>query len=64
MLWVKDLVISDNNVAFSFHDPFPSHPLLSLDHFDISNPNIDDDDVVISLDDSSSTPDTKFPNVP
>jgi len=60
MLWV----ISDNNVVFSFHDPFPSPPLFSLEHFNISNPNIDDDDVAISLDDSSSTPDTNFPNVP
>ncbi len=64
MLWVRDLVISNNNVVSSFHSPFPSSPLFSLDHFDISNPNIDDDDVVISLDDSSSTPDTNFPNVP
>ncbi len=64
MLWVRDLIISDNNVAFSFHGPFPSRPLFSPNHFDISNPNIDDDDVVISLDDSFFTPDTKFPNVP
>ncbi len=63
MLWVRDFVTSNNNVVFSFHGPFPSSPLFSLDHFDTSNPNIDDD-VVISLDDSSSTLDTIFPNAP
>ncbi len=63
MLWAKDLVIFDNNVAFSFHGPFLSLSLFSPNHFDTSNPNIDDD-VVISLDDSSSTPNKFFPNVP
>jgi hypothetical protein len=58
-----DLVIFDDNVAFSSHGPFLFPPLFSLDHFDISNPNFDDD-VVISLDDCFSTPNTNLPNVP
>ncbi len=58
-----DLVIFDNNDVFSSCGPFLFPPLFSLDHFDTSNPNLDDD-VVISLDDSFSTPTTNLPNVP
>jgi hypothetical protein len=58
-----DFVMYDNNVISSSHGPFPFPPLFSPNHFDISNPNLDDV-VVMSLDDSFSTPDANLPNAP
>lgn len=55
----------DNNVIFSSHGLFPSPPLFSPDHFDTSNPNLDDVIVVVmSLDDYFSTLDANLPNAP
>jgi hypothetical protein len=59
-----DFVIYDNNVISSSRGPFASLLLFSLDHFDTSNPNLDDDVVVMSLDYFFSTPDANLPNVP
>ncbi len=59
-----DFVMYDNNVISSSLGPFASLLLFSLDHFDTSNPNLDDDVVVMSLDDFFSTPDANLPNVP
>jgi hypothetical protein len=58
-----DFVMYDNNVISSFHGPFPSPPFFSLDHFNTSNPNLNDVVVVMSLDDSFSTLDANLPNV-
>ncbi len=55
--------MDDNNVIFSSHGPFPFPPLFSPNHFDISNPNLDDV-VVMSLDDSFSTLNANLPNAP